>query len=165
MSATLPGRLSAGEPVRTESAPRELFAGRSRSVEVSVPANALWTETGCEVAVGETLTILADGRFVASCRDEFGQGTDAPCGPEGRFDVPRGIARQKFPLAAGSHGPAPCFCLIGRIGDGEPFFVGRRMSLRAKKSGHSSWGSTISPMKEILESSQFLSRLAVRFDP
>lgn len=136
VSMAISAQLTAEEPAaREESAPRELFAGGSRSAEVSVPANVPWTESGCEVAVGETVTILADGRFIASCRDEFGQGTDAPCSPEGRFDVPRGIARQKFPLAAGAHGPAPCFCLIARIGEGEPFFVGRRMSLRAKKSG------------------------------
>lgn len=113
--------------------PRVLENRSSR--EINVPANLPWTDTGYDLAIGETLTVLADGRFVASCRDEFGQGTDAPSGPEGRFDVPRGIAVQRFPLAAGSHGPAPCFCLIGRIGDGPPFFVGRRMSDRARQSG------------------------------
>lgn len=116
-----------------EAAPRELFG--KRATDAAVAVDHPWTDTGLDVILGETLTVLAEGRFVASCRDEFGQGTDAPCGPEGRFDVPRGITDQQFPLAAGAHGPAPCFCLIGRIGSSEPFFIGRRMSRRAAASG------------------------------
>ena len=116
-----------------DAPPREQSGERSARLALAVALP--WNDTGLDLAVGETLTVLADGEFIASCRDEFGQGTDAPCGPAGRFDVPRGIADQRFPLPAGSHGPAPCFCLIGRIGDGQPFFVGSRMSRRVSESG------------------------------
>jgi hypothetical protein len=122
------------DPVLAEDvAPRGLPGHHSAELTLSV--SRPWNDTGLDVVSGETLTVLADGEFIASCRDEFGQGTDAPSGPAGRFDVPRGIADQRFPLAAGSHGPAPCFCLIGRIDSGEPFFIGSRMSRRVPASG------------------------------
>jgi len=35
------------------------------------------------------------------------------------------ITKRDFPLASAGSGPAPCFCLIGRIGESQPFFIGR----------------------------------------
>jgi len=110
-------------------------ASDARTADLVIAVDQAWTDTGISLSQGDVLTVTADGEFVASCRDEHGQGTDVPCGPEGRFDVPRSLADQQYPLAAGSHGPAPCFGLIGRIDTGPPFVVGRRMSRLAPQSG------------------------------
>ncbi len=94
-----------------------------------------WIDTGMDFAVGQCLTLTSHGSIVVSCRDRWKQGQELRVGPEGTFTVFDGLAAQHFPLPAGQHGPAPCFCLIGCIGNEAPFFVGRATSIRAPASG------------------------------
>lgn len=102
---------------------------------IRVPSNATWTDSGITVQNGEAFSITACGQVSARCRDEWDQGDDVPVGPAGTYLVSNALAAQAYPLAAGAGGPAPCFCLIGRIGNGEPFFVGEALSRRAHQSG------------------------------
>ena len=103
---------------------------------VSVFSTVGWTDTGIEVTEGEPISISASGRVVVRQSDRWGQKFEATVNPEGTFLVHDGIQDQKFPLPSGNHGPAPCFCLIGRIGDdGKPFFVGKTKSWPASASG------------------------------
>ena len=100
-----------------------------------VAANQAWTDTGLEIREGQALTITASGHIVAKCEDRWGQGNQTQVGPEGTYFVNTAIADQRFPMSSGSHGPAPCFALIGKIGDSEPFFIGRGKSWEATHSG------------------------------
>jgi hypothetical protein len=102
---------------------------------VAVPSNADWVDTGITLADGELFSIVARGQVSARCRDAWGQGADVPIGPEGTYLVSNALAAQCYPLAAGAGGPAPCFCLIGRIGNRSPFFVGRALCRRTPRSG------------------------------
>lgn len=103
---------------------------------VSVPGTVGWVDTGLEVHDGEPLSITASGRVVVRQSDRWGQKFEATVSPEGTFIVHDGIQDQLFPLPSGSHGPAPCFCLMGRIGEnGKPFFVGKSKSWQASGSG------------------------------
>ncbi len=102
---------------------------------LSIPANAGWMDTDIDLVAGEPITISASGRIVVRQSDRWGQKFEASVSPEGTFLVHDGIQDQNFPLPSGSHGPAPCFCLMGRIGDGAPFFVGKGRSWTAPASG------------------------------
>ena len=101
----------------------------------SVPGNCGWIPTDIEVREGETITITADGcvqfRTAGRCDGE------RPClaGPEGTYHYHDDVAFQRFPIPSAGEGPAPCYCLIGRIGDGPAFFVGRAKSWIAQSSG------------------------------
>jgi len=110
-------------------------AAPSTGEAVAVGGCAGWVDSGCDVSAGESITLSAWGEVVARCQDRWGQGDSSTVGPEGTFLVSDGIAAQQYPLPAGSHGPAPCFALIGRVGDSEPFFVGELMSRRMESSG------------------------------
>ncbi|MBC7818005.1 MAG: alkaline phosphatase family protein [Planctomycetaceae bacterium] len=103
---------------------------------VTVPGTVGWVDTGLEVIDGEPLSITASGRVVVRQSDRWGQKFEATVSPEGTFMVHDGIQDQRFPLPSGSQGPAPCFCLMGRIGEnGKPFFVGKSKSWQAANSG------------------------------
>ena len=104
--------------------------------DVSVFGTVGWTDTGIEVTEGEPISITASGRVVVRQSDRWGQKFEATVNPEGTFLVHDGIQDQNFPLPSGNHGPAPCFCLIGRIGEnGKPFFVGKSKSWPASTNG------------------------------
>ncbi|MFM9961252.1 MAG: alkaline phosphatase family protein [Planctomycetaceae bacterium] len=103
---------------------------------VTVPGSVGWVDSGVDVVDGEPLSITASGRVVVRQSDRWGQKFEAAVSPEGTFLVHDGIQDQAFPLPSGSHGPAPCFCLMGRIGDsGQPFFIGKAKSWQASGSG------------------------------
>ena len=111
-------------------------AAESSGTAVTVPGTVGWVDTGLQVVDGEPLSITASGRVVVRQSDRFGQKFEATVSPEGTFMVHDGIQDQQFPLPSGSHGPAPCFCLMGRIGEnGKPFFVGKSKSWQASNSG------------------------------
>ena len=97
------------------------------------PGNAAWSDSQIDVTAGDTLSIEASGCMIARCKDEWGQGDSVQVGPEGTFVVSNALAAQRYPLAAGASGPAPCFALIGRVG--ETFFVGRSFSRVASETG------------------------------
>ena len=100
-----------------------------------VPATQPWVRTGVHVAAGEVISVSAGGTITAGMT-----GDDADCrpihvGPAGTYLYDDAAAVQPFPLAAGALGPAPPWCLIGRIGDSPPFYVGPARSWAADRSG------------------------------
>lgn len=111
-------------------------AQESEGSRVSVFGTVGWTDSGIDVVEGEPISITATGRVVVRQSDRWGQKFEAAVNPEGTFLVHDGIQDQHFPLPSGNRGPAPCFCLMGRIGErGEPFFVGKSKSWTAPASG------------------------------
>ena len=100
-----------------------------------VPGNAGWVCTPIEVQTGEAITVTADG--LVQFRDPACCDRDRPCqaGPEGLYLYHDDVAFQNFPLPSAAGGPAPCYCLMGRIGDGPAFFIGRAKSWIAQQSG------------------------------
>jgi hypothetical protein len=88
---------------------------------ITVPANQRWTPTGIAVRRGEMLTITADGeiRITPDANDRA---------------TPDGIVNQRFDRSS----PLPrtlAGALIGRIGNGQPFGIGRNMQVPAPAAG------------------------------
>lgn len=101
----------------------------------SIPATRKWISTDITLQAGEAVTIVADGliRFREDeCSDRR---RSCLAGPQGLYRYHDDVAFQKFPLPSAAEGPAPCYCLMGRIGDGPAFFLGREKSWIAKQSG------------------------------
>jgi hypothetical protein len=94
--------------------------GGMREREVGVPARDAWTRTGIDVNRGQPLYFDARG--------EIRWGPDRKDGPDGERNSPRNPNR-----------PIPnrnAAALIGRIGNGDPFFIGGdKGELRARDSG------------------------------
>jgi hypothetical protein len=91
------------------------------SNNVTVSARQQWTPTGITVRQGQTLTIRADGEIRIS-----GDANDRA--------TPDGIVNQRFDNGA----PIPrtlAGALIGRIGNGRPFGIGRNAQIQAPASG------------------------------
>jgi hypothetical protein len=88
---------------------------------ITVPSQQRWTPTGISVRQGETLRITAEGEIRVS-PDPSDRAT------------PDGIVNQRFDKSA----PLPrtlVGALIGRIGSGQPFGIGRNMQVPAPGSG------------------------------
>ncbi len=100
-----------------------------------VPANATWVDSGIDVTAGEALTLVAHGRIRHLTPTTKQQLSNCESGPAGTFFYDDDLVHREFPLPAAGLGPAPCYCLIGRIGEGDPFFVGEGMSLSCESSG------------------------------
>lgn len=100
-----------------------------------VPGNVGWVDTGVDVKSGEPVTITAQGRLRISRLGSRKDDAQCEVGPEGTFFYGDELQHFEFPLAAAGRGPSPCFCLIGRIGEGEPFFVGPGKSWVADQTG------------------------------
>lgn len=100
-----------------------------------VPGNQPWADSGIDIAAGEPVTIVGRGK-VRIGRIKKPKG-DAECevGPQGTFFYSDDLCEHEFPLPAAGKGPAPCFCLIGRIGEGPAFFIGEGRSWVAEHSG------------------------------
>jgi predicted AlkP superfamily pyrophosphatase or phosphodiesterase len=109
-------------------------------VTVVVPGPSGWVATGVPLGAGQPFTILAEGEVA------IGKAADAKgdvarlVGPEGTFFYDDRWTACEFPLPAAGNGPAPCFCLIGRIVDeagraSEPFVLGARCSREAPCAG------------------------------
>jgi hypothetical protein len=96
---------------------------------IIVPAQRLWVDSGIQVPQGQALHLRAAGQARLVGRRWLG--------PEGtyvwpKYYKPRGL----FALPTMAEGPAPAFCLIGRIGeDGAPFVIGRAFDGLAPRSG------------------------------
>ena len=96
-------------------------AGPAGTNTITVAANQRWTPTGISVRRGETLSITADGEIRISAD------------PNDRA-TPDGIVNQRFDRGA----PLPrtlAGALIGRIGNGEPFGIGKNMQVPAPGAG------------------------------
>lgn len=102
---------------------------------VVIPGNVEWTDTGFDVVAGRPITIVARGRIQIGKLEKTVERTERDVGPEGTFFYSDTIQGRPFPLPAAGAGPAPCFCLIGRIGHGAPFFVGAERSFTAEQTG------------------------------
>jgi hypothetical protein len=88
---------------------------------VSVAANRVWTDSGLDVASGQTLSVDATGKVWASKTLSYG--------PEGEPNRPDW---QKYSVIA----EAPHLGLIAKIGeDGGPFFLGRSYQARLTGAG------------------------------
>ncbi len=125
------GDLSSPANVTRGSMPDE---SRSAS-SIVVSAAQVWTDTDYTIRAGQTITITGSGDIIAYTPGRGDTDAAAEVGPEGTFLFSDDAADREFPLPAGGLGPAPCFGLIARIGDGEPFFVGRGRSITADRSG------------------------------
>ena len=96
-------------------------AGPTGANTITVAANQRWTPTGISVRRGETLSITADGEIRISAD------------PNDRA-TPDGIVNQRFDRGA----PLPrtlAGALIGRIGNGQPFGIGKNMQVPAPGAG------------------------------
>ena len=96
-------------------------SGGGGSNTITVPATQRWTPTGISVRRGETLTITADGeiRITPDANDRA---------------TPDGIVNQRYDRSA----PLPrtlAGALIGRIGNGQPFGIGKSMQVPAPGAG------------------------------
>jgi hypothetical protein len=91
-----------------------------REREVTVTARQPWTDSGITVRNGQTVYFEASGRVR--------WGHDRQDGPEGENDSPRNPSR---PMPS-----RPAAALIGRVGDGAPFFIGTDpQGIRVRGSG------------------------------
>jgi hypothetical protein len=98
--------------------------------EVSVASKSQWTNTGIQVRAGDTVIVGATGTV------EF-RGPENKVGPEG---VPWGTPCRTRESKATVNAPWPvsgvaCWALIGRIGTGRPFEVGRSADVHANNTG------------------------------
>ena len=97
--------------------------GRPRGLrerEVMVQARQQWTDTGISVRNGQMVYFEASGKVR--------WGRDRQDGPEGEDNSPRNPSR---PIPS-----RPAAALIGRVGDGAPFFVGSDTNgIRVRGSG------------------------------
>ena len=102
---------------------------------IVVPGDQDWVDTGMQVRAGEPLTFLAAGRICTGSPAAPPEQTELEVDPRGTFLYSDAVQGLDFSLPAAAQGPAPCFCLIARIDDSPPFYVGERMSLAAPASG------------------------------
>ena len=96
---------------------------------INVPANRAWTSSNVSVQAGDVLTIVATGAV------SYADSAPDHAGPEGTYLFSNDVLDQQFPIPSGASGPAPCYGLIGRIGDSEPFFIGRKKSWTVQHTG------------------------------
>ena len=95
-------------------------SGVSTGRDIFVPADRAWTDTGLRLRAGETFRIDASGTV--------NWGPNRSDDPDGEPGSPYN-ANRPLPNRAGG-------ALIGRIGNGQPFFVGSGMqTFRASSSG------------------------------
>lgn len=102
---------------------------------IVVPGNRDWIDSGVDLHAGQAISISATGRVRVTRVKAGKDDSENEVGPQGTFFYNDKLSHHEFPLAAAGKGPAPCFCLIGRIGRGDPFFVGRGQSIVADRSG------------------------------
>lgn len=116
---------------------QEPTPNNSELLTFGIPANEAWVDPGIEVQAGEPLSISASGTIIVEPEGKSGLARIPPTivGPEGTFFHAEEFATRPFPLPAANLGPAPSYCLIGRIGNNPPFFIGRRRSWKPDHTG------------------------------
>jgi len=103
---------------------------------IKVPGNVPWTNTGITVEADQYIHITAEGKIEISKWSYVGRDYDFAVGPEGPYDYADNVREKKFPLPAAEAGPAPCYALIGRVGEGgEVFLAGRSSVIKAPHAG------------------------------
>ncbi len=126
---------AAGCSPRTPSAPVIVSDEQVSPDALVIPANVPWADTGIDVVAGEPLTIVGKGRVAIGKLKKVKDDAETEVGPNGTFFYSDAISGQPFPLPAAGKGPAPCFCLVGRIGHGPVFYVGAERSWVAQQTG------------------------------
>lgn len=107
---TAPAASATDRGITPATAPTGTAGRRRATREVEVGADTQWNDTGITVTRGERLTFSARGRV------GFGSGPTQTAGPEGNEE----LRRSTFPVR-----DVPVGSLIGRIGNGAPFLIGR----------------------------------------
>lgn len=120
--------------VRADDEPRPL---PDEPQNFLIPANEAWVDPRIEVRAGEPISIGAAGTIFVepAVRKGAVQSSATVVGPEGTFLYDEQYAARPFPLAAATLGPSPCYSLIGRIGNGPLFYIGRKRSWTPDRSG------------------------------
>ena len=94
-----------------------------KTMNLDVPGNQCWVDSGLELTAGELVGISASGS-INTWDGRPGSNSD----PDGQYKKTCGDV--KCPLQGADYG-----ALIGRIGEGEPFLVGTKIELSVKESG------------------------------
>ncbi|GAB4137998.1 MAG: hypothetical protein Tsb009_05830 [Planctomycetaceae bacterium] len=92
-------------------------------------------DTGIQLTKGEAVTVVAKGKITFRKPGWIDGRHQTSTGPQGTYHYTDDVIGKPFPLPCTKDGPAPAYCLIGRIGNGKPFFVGANKSWIAKESG------------------------------
>ncbi|HEY3966016.1 MAG TPA: alkaline phosphatase family protein [Planctomycetaceae bacterium] len=100
-----------------------------------ISGRAPWVDTGVDIIAGQPLTISAKGRVAITKLKKPVEDSEREVGPAGTFFYDDRLSHARFPLPAAGNGPAPCFCLIGRIGHGPVFYVGPGRSWTPEQTG------------------------------
>jgi hypothetical protein len=106
-----------------DEAPTTVATTVPRPVSLAVPANEAWTDTEFDVEAGQELEIEASGRIVHHPDPVL------TAGPEGNPDAQ--LRQYNVPTL----GNVDHSSLIAKIGDAQPFFVGRSITFSAPASG------------------------------
>ncbi|MFN0196975.1 MAG: alkaline phosphatase family protein [Planctomycetaceae bacterium] len=122
-----PGVGSREQNIRGQSADQDAIV---------VPGNQVWTNTGVKLLAGKPVTLTASGQIQLGHEDEClcHQGT-RDIEPMGTYFFGSDAELRAFPLPTAGKGPTPAFALIGRIGDGKPFYIGKSKSFVAPETG------------------------------
>ncbi|HHT9120958.1 MAG TPA: alkaline phosphatase family protein [Candidatus Hypogeohydataceae bacterium YC41] len=103
---------------------------------IKVPGNKQWTNTGIAVEADQYIHIAAEGKVEKYGWSYVGRNYDYEVGPEGTYNYDEKVKEKNFPLPAAEAGPAPCYALIGKVGEeGEPFLVGRNSVIKSIQTG------------------------------
>jgi hypothetical protein len=103
------------------SLPRSSSAVGTSGATVRVPGNQQWVPTGFNVRRGETIRINASGEVMWS-PEQADRATPAGAASRRKAGLP--------PV-----GDAPGGALVGRVGNGQPFLIGNRGSVRMPANG------------------------------
>lgn len=104
--------------------------------QINIQSEREWNRTEFYVNEGDVLVFHAFGEYICK-REKSGiaGGKITQVDPSGTFFIEDTELEQKFPLAAGAKGPAPAYCLIGRIDTSKPFYIGKNRTWKATESG------------------------------
>lgn len=101
---------------------------KKETATVTVDAQKMWTNTNIQISAGDLIKIEASGEVNGSVR---GIAANKWVGPDGWKRSPSVTGQAVWLLGNNSS----YMCLIGRVGNGRPFKVGRQYSFTATASG------------------------------
>src|SRR6266849_111319 len=108
--------------------------GRGALVTLVLAATAILYLAGGTVQ-SSSPTIVGKGRIVIGKMKNAAGDAENDVGPQGTFFYDDRYSQVRFPLPAAGNGPAPCFCLVGRIGHGPVLYVGAERSWTPEQTG------------------------------
>lgn len=128
--------VESGEQIPVLAVPQE----DAPSIAVEVPGQAGWIATAVTLLAGQPFTVTAEGEIAIGKAADARADVARLVGPEGTYFYDDRWTSCEFPLPAAGNGPAPCFCLMGRVvnEDGyasEPFVLGARCSRESPCDG------------------------------